>query len=150
MWPMPCTSGSIFCLSVGDNWTAAMLYTSVSNLQDSDSNGQVVSALQTSGLLWEIKHELITLLTHCEHILHTQTHIYTHTHRHTHTYTQLSSLTVNIYYTRRHTYIHIYTETHTYTHRHAQRETHTATEGNRHDKLQLSMQADTMPIHITV
>jgi len=58
-----------------------------SDLQDSESNAVVVSAMLSTGFLWEFKHQLITVLAYCKHVLHTHrqtdTHIDTNTDRQT-------------------------------------------------------------------
>jgi len=45
-----------------------------SNLQDGESNAEVVGAGHSWSLLWEFKHHLITFVAHRKHILHRHAH----------------------------------------------------------------------------
>jgi len=49
------------------------------DLQCRESNAEVFSALLSTGLLWQLKHQLIALFSHCKHILPTHTYTRTHT-----------------------------------------------------------------------
>ena len=49
------------------------------DLQCRESNAEVFSALLSTGLLRQLKHQLIALFSHCKHILHTHTYTCTHT-----------------------------------------------------------------------